>query len=102
MPAPRTAEEAFTRYVLLRTVSPRGWVTPTAGRPPPNQDTVDRALALLLDQPAQAGLNPVEDAVVLGELRGIAGRDAGPTELLILSAAAAARYRAMSEQAGRL
>ncbi len=102
MPVPRTAEEAFASYVLLRAVSPRGWVTPTAGRPPPDQGTVHRALALLVDQPAQAGLNPVEDEVVLGELRGITGRDAGPAELLTLSAAAAAAlYRATSEQAGQ-
>ncbi len=45
-------------------------------------------------------MNPVEDEVVLGELRGITGRDAGPAELLTLSAAAAL-YRATSEQAGR-
>jgi len=78
MPVPRTAEEAFTRYVLLRAVSPRGRTTPHGlRRQPPDQGSIQRALIRLVDQPEQGKLHPVD------------------------SDAAAVLYRATSEQAGR-
>jgi hypothetical protein len=81
MSAPRTAEEAFAAYVLLRAASPRGWDGPDAGRRPTTpQGGTHQALHLLVSEPDQAGLHPVDDEGSPDELRRIDGKDPGPAE----------------------
>lgn len=81
MSVPRTAEEAFAAYVLLRAASPRGWVGPDARRQRTTpQGSLHRALTLLSSESDPAGLHPVDNEEALGEPRRIDGQNPGSAE----------------------